>query len=106
MLLGCLVVELCTLIGLVCMAPCIKSMVEDETKKTQWMSATSAFAAGALLAAAVFLMIPEGARCARALPGTDCLLTDYYYQSAILSVDSVIHCGVLLRRATKSSRFL
>ena len=83
MLLGCLVVELCTLIGLVCMAPCIKSMVEDETKKTQWMSATSAFAAGALLAAAVFLMIPEGARFARsrALPGTDFLLTDY--QSAI-----------------------
>lgn len=60
MLLGCLIVNLCTLIGVIALAPCINKMLTtgDATEKFNAMS--SSFAAGALIATAVFLMLPEG----------------------------------------------
>lgn len=56
---ACIVVNLCTLIGLLTMIPGIKGKMENPETREAWLVGSSAFAAGALLAAAGFLMIPE-----------------------------------------------
>ena len=58
---ACLVVNSCTLIGLLTLTPCVKKSMDNEATKAAWLSGSSAFAAGALLAAAGYLMVPEGA---------------------------------------------
>lgn len=59
MIFACIVVNLCTLIGLLTFVPGIKGLMENEATRAAWLSGSSSFAAGALLAAAAFLMIPE-----------------------------------------------
>ena len=59
---ACIVVNLCTLIGLLTMLPGIKGVMENPGTQATWLAGSSAFAAGALLAAAAFLMIPECTR--------------------------------------------
>eukprot|EP01047_Picozoa_sp_COSAG01_P100522 COSAG01_NODE_30368_length_617_cov_0.853282_1_plen_66_part_10 len=54
-----LTVNLCTLIGLLTLVPGIKGLMESEGTRAAWLAGSSSFAAGALLAAAAFLMIPE-----------------------------------------------
>ena len=59
MILACIVVNLCTLIGLLTLVPGIKGVMENTETRDAWLSGSSSFAAGALLAATGFLMIPE-----------------------------------------------
>ena len=56
---ACIVVNLCTLIGLLTLVPGIKGLMESPDTRASWLAGSSAFATGALLAAAGFLMVPE-----------------------------------------------
>ena len=67
MIAACFVVLSCTLIGLLTLVPCISAPRKNESQEKLWLSATSAFASGALIAAAAFLMLPESTPLAHSL---------------------------------------